>query len=85
MNVADVALAGTVTGVGTVSTEGALLASATALLLAVAFDSVTVQVVLALAPSVVVEHCRPEIVTGVDSVIVTGCDEPFRVAVMVAV
>ena len=47
-NVAEVALAGTVTEEGTVNTVEALLASATTVLVAEDLDRVTVQVVLAL-------------------------------------
>ena len=47
VNVADAAFAGTLTEGGTVSTDGALLESATAVLPATDFDRVTVQVVLA--------------------------------------
>ena len=48
LNAAEAVLAGTVTEEGTVNREGALLASATTVLVAAAFDRVTVQVVLAL-------------------------------------
>ena len=56
VKVAEVALAATVTEGGTVKTDGALLESATTVLLAADFDRVTVQVVLALEARVVAAH-----------------------------
>ena len=70
-----------------VSAAEALLESATSVLLEVDFDSVTVQVVLALTARVAAAHCRLESVTadGVVRESVAACDEPFSVAVTVAV
>ena len=79
------ALAGTVTEGGTVNTVEALLASVTAVLLAADFDKVTVQVDLALEAKVGGAHCRPESVTGAVRESVADWEEPFHVAVMVAV
>ena len=56
MKVAEVALAGTLTEEGTVNADGALLASATTVLVVVAFDSMTVQVVLALEARLAAAH-----------------------------
>jgi hypothetical protein len=56
-------------------------------LLEVDFDSVTVQVVLALTARVAAAHCRLESVTadGVVRESVAAWDEPFSVPVTVAV
>ena len=67
VKVAEVALAATLTEAGTVNTEGALLASATTVLVVVAFDSMTVQVVLALEARLAAAHCRADRVTGATS------------------
>ena len=56
VNVAEVVLAATLTEEGTVNWDGALLESGTTLLVAVDFDRVTVQVVLALEAKVVAAH-----------------------------
>ena len=56
MNVAELALAATLTEDGTVSTLEALLARATVVLLAATVESVTVQVVLALEDRVAAAH-----------------------------
>ena len=83
-NVAEVALAGTVTEEGTVNRDGALLESATTVLPAEDFDKVTVQVVLALEARVAAAHCRDESVTGGDTrERVADVEEPFSVAVSV--
>ena len=84
VNVAEVALAGTVTEEGTVNTVEALSASATTVLLAADFDRVIVQVVLALEARVA-PHCRPESVAGAVSEIVADVEVPFSAAVTVAV
>ena len=56
MNVADVALAGTLMEGGTVNAVGAVLASATAVMLVLDLDRVTVQVVLAFEARVEAVH-----------------------------
>ena len=56
VNVAEVALAETLTEDGTVNRDEALLESATTVLLVVDFDRVTVQVVLALEARLAVAH-----------------------------
>ena len=56
VNVADVALAATLTEEGTVNADGALLASVTTVPLAADFDRVRVQVVLALEARVAGAH-----------------------------
>jgi hypothetical protein len=56
VKVAEVALAGTLTEEGMVNAAGVLLESATTVLLLVDFDSVTVQVVLALEPRLAAAH-----------------------------
>jgi hypothetical protein len=58
VNVAEVAVAGTLTEDGTVNTDGTLLVSVTTVLLVLEFDSVTVQVVLALEARLAARHCR---------------------------
>ena len=85
MKVAEEALAATLTEAGMVNWGEALLASRTVALVMVGFDKVTVQVVLALGKRVVAAHCREEIVGRVARVRVADWDEPFRVAVRVAV
>ena len=67
VNVAEVVLAATLVEAGMVNTDGALPASATTVLVAVAFDRVTVQVVLALEARVAAAHCRAHRVTGATS------------------
>ena len=84
VNVAEVAFAATLTEDGTVSRDEALLESVTTLLLVVDFDRVTVQVVLALEARLAA-HCSEDMVGRVASESVTGLDEPFNVAVTVAV
>ena len=56
VNVAEVALAATLTEDGTVNRDGALLESATTVLLVEDFERVTVQVVFALEARVAVVH-----------------------------
>ena len=56
VNVAEVALAATLTEDGTVNAEEALLESVTTVLLVAEFDRVTVQVVLALEARLAAEH-----------------------------
>ena len=56
VNVAEVALAATLTEDGTVNRDGALLESGTTVLLVVDFDRVTVQVVLALEARLEAAH-----------------------------
>ena len=85
MKVAEEALAATLTEAGMVNWGEALLASRTAALAVEGFDKETVQVVLALGNRVVAAHCREEIVGRVARVRVADWDEPFRVAVRVAV
>jgi hypothetical protein len=85
VNVAEVALAGTLTEDGTVNTDGTLLESVTTVLLALDFARVTVQDVFALEVRLAATHCRPETVSGAVSDIVTALEEPFKVAVMVTV
>ena len=85
MKVAEEALAGRLTEVGMVNWGEALLASRTVALVMVGFDKVTVQVVLALGNRVAAAHCSEEIVGRVARVRVADWDEPFRVAVRVAV
>jgi hypothetical protein len=85
VNVAEVAFAATLTEDGTVSRDEALLESVTTVLLVVDFDRVTVQVVLALEARLAAAHCSEDMVGRVASESVTGLDEPFNVAVTVAV
>ena len=83
--VAEVAAAGTRTELGTVNTRGAVLARETvAPGPEAALDSVTVQVVEALAARLVVTHCRPDNVRVETSEMVTGLEDPFMEAVTVA-
>jgi hypothetical protein len=56
VNVAEAALAPTVTDVGTVNADGALLERATTVLLVADFDRVIVQVVLALDARLLAMH-----------------------------
>ncbi len=78
-------LAATVTEAGTGS-DVLLLVKATLLPPdGAALESVTVQVVLALAASEVGEHWRDESVTGARRVRVADWEEPLRVAVITAV
>jgi hypothetical protein len=56
MNVAEVALAGMLTEEGMLSVEGALLGSVTTVVLAVDFDRVTVQAVLAWEDRLAASH-----------------------------
>ena len=56
VNVAEVALAATLTEDGTVNRDGALLESATTVMLVADFDRVTVQVVLALEARLAAAH-----------------------------
>ena len=85
VNVAEEALAATLTEAGMVNCDDTLLASRTVALLMVGFDKVTVQVVLTLGNRVAAAHCSEEIVGRVARVRVADWDEPFRVAVRVAV
>ena len=62
VNVAEVALAATLTEDGTVNRDGALLESVTTVLLVVDFARVTVQVVLALEARLAAAHCSEETV-----------------------
>jgi hypothetical protein len=68
-----------------VNWEEALLASRTVALVMVGFDRVTVQVVLALGNRVAAAHCSEEIVGRVARVRLADWEEPYRVAVRVAV
>ena len=85
MNVAEEALAATATEEGMVNWDEALLASRTTALVIVGFDKVIVQVVLVLGNRVVAAHCSEEMVGRVARVRVADWEEPFRVAVRVAV
>jgi hypothetical protein len=85
VNVAEEAPAGTVTDEGTVNTFDALLESTTAVVLVADCESVTVQVVVALEARVADAHCSEVIVGRAVSERVAGWDEPFKVAVTVAV
>ena len=82
---AEEALGATLTEAGMVSWDEALLARRTAALVTVGFDKATVQVVLALGNRVAAAHCREEIVGRVARVRAAVWEEPFRVAVRVAV
>jgi len=84
VNVTDVALAATLTEVGTDRDDAALLTSAITVLEATAFERVTVQVVFALAGRLETAHCRLDRVAGTASEMVTVREEPFRLAVMTA-
>ena len=84
VNVVEAEFAATLTEDGTVNTDGALLESVTAVATAADFESVTVQVVLALGARLAAVHCRPDTVSGAVSDNVTDLEEPFRVAVIVA-
>ena len=71
------AFAATVTDPGTVSPDSpVLLRLTTAPLDPAAFDSVTVQLPLAFAPSVVGLHCSEEITAAVARLMFTLCDAP---------
>jgi hypothetical protein len=84
MNVVEVALAGTVTEEGTGS-RLLLLANPTAVPpFCAAFVSVTVHVVAAPEFRVVGVHASDDATTGATSMIVAVCDDPFRLAVKVA-
>ena len=85
MKVAEEALGAKPTEAGMANWEEALLASRTVALAVVGFDKVRVQVVLALGNRVAAAHCREEIVGRVVRVTVAVWDEPFRVAVTVAI
>ena len=85
MKVAEEALDARVTEEGMVNCDDTLLASRTVALLMVGFDKVTVQVVLTLGNRVAAAHCSEEIVGRVARASVTILDEPYRVAVRVAV
>ena len=85
VKVAEKALGARVTEEGMVNWDGALLASRTAALVMVGFDKEIVQVVLALGNRVAAAHCSEEIVGRVARVRVTIWEEPYRVAVRVAV
>jgi hypothetical protein len=85
VNGAEVVLAATLTEDGTVNSDEALFESTTNVLTVVDFDRVTVQVVLALEARLAAAHCSDEMPGRVASVSVVGWDEPFRVAVTVAV
>jgi hypothetical protein len=85
VNVAVVVLAATLTEGGTVNTVEALLESATTELTAADFDKATVHVVLALEAKLAAVHCREDMAGSVTSESVAGWDEPFSVAVTVAV
>ena len=86
VKVAVVALAATLTELGTVKAEGRLLASVTLVAAEVALESVTVQVVDADAAKVVLAHCREEMVIGAAVTLrVAVWVLPFRKAVMVEV
>ena len=83
--VAELDPAETRTEGGTVNTPGAVFASGTvAPAPEAALDSVTVQVVEALAVRLVVTHCNPETVRVETSDKVTGLADPLREAVTVA-
>ncbi len=66
VNVAEVALAATLTDDGTVNTVDALLESVTSVLLVEEFERVTVQVVLALDVRLAAVHCSEVTVGRVD-------------------
>jgi len=86
VNVAEVALAGTLTEAGTVKADAALLVSVTPVLLVMVFDRVTVQVVLALEARPAAPHWR-EVTVGRTAVVierVATADEPANVPVTVA-
>ncbi len=85
VKVAEVALDATLTEDGTVNRNGALFESVTTVLLVVDFDRVTVHVVLALEGRLVAAHCSEDMVDRVASESVAAADEPFSVAVTVAV
>ena len=85
-NVAELDPAGTRTEGGTVNAPGAVSARGTVAPPPEAtLDSVTVQVVEALAARLVAAHCSPETVRGEISDIVVGTEEPVIEAVTVAV
>ncbi len=74
----------TVTVAGTVSAGNPLLLKVTNTPLPeAAFDSVTVQLLLAFAPNVVGLHCSDEITVAAARLIFTFCDVPLYVAVNV--
>ena len=83
--VAVVEPAGTRTELGTVNTPGAVLArEIVAPEPEAALDSVTVQVVEALADRLVVTHCKEDTARVETSEMVTGLEDPFMEAVTVA-
>ena len=86
MKVAVVALAATLTELGTVKADGIVLDSVTLVAVEVALESVTIQVVDADAARVVLAHCREEMVIGVVVIVrVAVWLLPFRAAVIVGV
>ena len=75
---ADVEPAATVTEEGMTSPDKPVLVKLTVAPLAgAALESVTAQLLLALAPSVVGLHCREEITAAAASVRLTVCEEPL--------
>ena len=85
LNVADVALAATVTEAGAVNVDDALFVRATTVAAAGAAESVTVQVVFAFGPSVLAVQPRVVTVTGACSNTVADAVLPFSDPVRVAV
>jgi hypothetical protein len=74
----------TVTDAGTVNADSPLLLNVTVTPLPdAAFDSVTVQLLLAFAPKVVGLHCSDEITVATARLIFTLCDVPLYAAVSV--
>jgi soluble P-type ATPase len=84
VKVVEVAFAATVTEAGTVSADGTLFERVTTLLAEVDFESVTVQVVLALGARLAAVHCRDETVGRIARERLAVADEPFSVPVTVA-
>ena len=87
VKVADAALAGTVKVPGTANRDGRLLETETATPpTSAALERVTVQVVLALEARLAAAHLRVErVIAGATRESVAAADEPFNVAVTVAV
>ena len=84
VNVAELALAGTVTEPGTMRVA-LVLVKLTVVPVAADLVSVTVQVVWPLAAREAAAHCKEETIGRVASVIVAVCEDPFKDAVMVGV
>ena len=82
---AEVLLAGTVTDPGIESAGAVLVKARETPDAGAAFDRITMQEVLEFAARFVAAHCREETRTGETSATEMAAEDPFSVAVMVAV